>query len=231
MRSVSVRGHQHKQYKKASIEAFLFCYTYSMPNDINRLLELQRLLLSFSQVERVTHRQRGKTYIPENDTEHSYNLAITAWFLADNFQYLDKDKLIRYALLHDLIEVYAGDTYTYGEKESLEDKHDREMAAIKKLENEWADFGDMIQTIHRYEERGDAESKFVYALDKIMPIMLMMVNDGYSWKKHGITIEMIYEAKLKKVQQSPEILPYFEELYKLLLTRPDLIKNNPSISP
>lgn len=195
-----------------------------MKANIYRLLELQKLLLSFSQVDRMTHRQHAGQYIHENDTEHSYNLAMTAWYVCRQFPELNKDLVIQYALVHDLVEVHAGDTYIYGSKAELASKTQREKDALAKLESDWADFEDMHTTIRAYEDRQDAESKFVYALDKIMPIMLIYIHEGYTWKKEGVTVDMLYKAKISKISQSPEILPYFEALHKLLLSRPDLIK-------
>lgn len=195
-----------------------------MKPDINRLLELQKLLLSFSQVERTVHRKHAGDYILENDTEHSYNLAMTAWFLAEWFPELDKDLVIRYALAHDLVEVHAGDTYIYGSEAELSSKKSRETDALRQLTTDWHDFDDMTNTIEAYENRHDPESKFVYALDKIMPILLIYLHDGYSWEKSGVTVAMLYDAKIEKVRESAEILPYFEQLHELLLSRPDVIK-------
>lgn len=195
-----------------------------MKANISRLLELQRLLVSFSQVERVTHRQHAGKFIQENDTEHSYNLAMTAWYLAQWFPALNKDALIRYGLVHDLVEIYAGDTYIYGSEADLASKKQREADALQRLEDEWDDFEDMVTTIHAYENKVDAESRFIYALDKIMPIMLIYIHDGYTWKKEGVTVDMLRKAKIDKVKLSPEILPYFEQLSELLLSRPDVIK-------
>ena len=195
-----------------------------MKADIHRLLELQKLLIAFSDIERVIHRRRGDTFIKENDTEHSYNLAMTAWFLSQWFPELDKDLLIRYSLIHDLVEVHAGDTFIYGPQSELDSKKQREADALKKLENDWPDFQSLTQGIKTYESHSDAESRFVYALDKVMPIMMIYLNDGYTWKKESVDVTMLYEAKLEKIKQSPEILPYFEQLYAMLLERPDLIK-------
>ncbi len=195
-----------------------------MKADIHRLIELQKLLASFNQVDRRAHRQHKDIFVPENDTEHSYNLAMTAWYLSQWFPELDKGLVLEYSLVHDLVEVHAGDTYIYGSKEELASKKRREAEALKKLEADWTDFGDMNKSIHNYEQRADAESKFVYALDKIMPIMLIYIHNGYTWQKEGITLDKLYKAKIDKVAQSAEILPYFKELHELLLTRPDLIK-------
>lgn len=195
-----------------------------MKANITRLLELQRLLAAFSQVERMNHRKHADAFVPENDTEHSYNLAMTAWYLAKWFPELNRDVLIRYALVHDLVEVHAGDTYIYGSKDELASKVQREAEALKKLEADWPDFESMNETIHAYETRADAESCFIYALDKIMPIMMIYIHDGYTWKKEGVTVDMLYKAKIDKIKLSPEVLPYFNQLHELLLSRPDLIK-------
>lgn len=88
--------------------------------DIRRLLEFQKLLVQFQHISRVTH--IPGSWEAENDTEHSYNLAMTAWFLAPHFPQLDCDKLIRYALVHDLVEVHAGDTYIYADEATLASK-------------------------------------------------------------------------------------------------------------
>jgi len=195
-----------------------------MQANVFRLLELQQLLASFSQVDRRLHRLHDEKYIQENDTEHSYNLAMTAWYLSKWFPELNKDFLIRYSLAHDLVEIHAGDTYTYGTESELSSKKTREAKALKKLEADWEDFGDMTAAIHAYENRRDAESQFVYALDKIMPMMMVYIHNGYSWKKEGVTVDMLHRSNIEKISLSLEILPYYEALRTLLLSRPDLIK-------
>lgn len=191
--------------------------------DLQRLIELQRFLLAFSRIERRAHRLHGETYINETDTEHSYNLAMTAWFLAPQFPELDRDLLIRYALVHDLVEVHAGDTDIFAPDDIIATKHDRETAAAKQLNDDWVDFPDMHDLIERYENRADAEGRFIYALDKIMPIMLIYINNGYSWSVNTITLDKLHAAKADKVALSPEIKPYYDELYDLLLQSPELI--------
>lgn len=194
-----------------------------MKPDIHRVLELQKLLAQFNQVERVAHRDHLGKFVRENDTEHSYNLAITAWFLAEWFPELDKNKVIAYALIHDLVEVYAGDTYIYGTEEELNSKAEREAESLKRLEEEWADFKDMTTAIADYETKETPEARFVYALDKLMPVMLIYIHNGYSWKENNVTVKMLHDAKHDKVKLSPEILPYFEQLHDLLLQHPELI--------
>lgn len=95
-----------------------------------------------------------------------------------------------------------------------------------KLKEDWLDFPEMNEAIQTYEDRADAESKFVYALDKILPAMVTYINDGYSWQYHGVTVDMIHQSKKDKVTVSPEITPYYRELNELLLSRPDLIQRS-----
>jgi putative hydrolase of HD superfamily len=192
--------------------------------DIHRLLEFQRLLQQFQAIERVNHTIQPRRQ--ENDTEHSYNLAMTAWYLAGHFPDLDRDEVIRFALVLDLVEVHAGDTSIYGDQASIDSKQARETKALEQLENElendWKDFPDMAATIHAYEQRSSEESKFVYALDKIMPIMLIYLGDGYTWQQEGIPHERLHEAKRHKVAVSEGINDYYRQLHDLLLTSPHL---------
>jgi putative hydrolase of HD superfamily len=186
--------------------------------DIHRLLEFQKLLLQFSQVQRVVDRKQGDTYIPESDTEHSYNLALTAWYLSTYFPELDRDTVIRFSLIHDLVEIHAGDTYVYGEQAHLDSKAEREAAALQKLSIDWTDFPEMTEQIIAYETQERDEAKFVYALDKIMPILQIYLGNGHTWKREGnITPERLDAIKRHKVAVSSQIKPYYDQLYALLL--------------
>lgn len=193
--------------------------------DLNRLLELQRMLITFSNIARkVDRHDTNNGYIRENDSEHSYNLAIASWYLSSYFPNLDQSEVLKLALAHDLLEIHAGDTYIYGDPKHIAGKPKREAAALKQLEEEWPDFPDMTLYMHKYTARDTPESKFVYALDKLMPIFLIYVSDGYSWKRKKVTVSMLDTNKRTKAALSPEIMPYYEKLYQLLLESPDLIK-------
>ncbi|MCL2280308.1 HD domain-containing protein [Candidatus Saccharibacteria bacterium] len=193
------------------------------PN-LSRVLDFQKLMGQFSQIERHSHRKRGTKFVSENDTEHSYDLAMTAWFISQYFPELDSNKIIRLALVHDLVEIYAGDVFAHSSAEEQKKKLISEAKSIKKIVKDWPDFPEMLGAIKDYEKRDTPEARFVYALDKIMPPMLIYINDGYSWRANGVTVKMFYDNKVEKMKLSPEIFPYFDELYELLLTRPDLIK-------
>lgn len=191
--------------------------------DAHRLIELQKLLLAFSHVERRLKRKHHDNFVRENDTEHSYNLAMTAWFLAKYFPELNDALLVKIALVHDLVEIHAGDTYVYADQTLLDTKPAREKEALEKLKHDWEDFPEMISHIEDYELRSSPEAKFIYALDKLMPVMLIYINDGLTWKEEGITVKMLHDVKKAKVALSPEIQPYYDQLRDILLDSPHLI--------
>lgn len=187
--------------------------------DIRRLIELQQLMIRFHHIQReVYHTTLDRK---ETDTEHSYSLAMAAWFLAQYFPELDTGLVIRLALVHDLVEIHAGDTFAYGSKEEIDSKAAREAAAAKRLLAEWADFPEMNDAIERYERRDTPEAKFVYALDKVMPAILNYLNKGDIWRRHNITIEQFMSEKEAKVPVSPEIYRYYRQLLALLREHPD----------
>lgn len=183
--------------------------------DIHRLLEFQRLLLQFQAIERRIHVPPGTAAL-ENDSEHSYGLAMIGWYLAQYFPELDRDRIIRIALAHDIIEIHAGDTYSYSEQHILDDKETREKLALEQLEADWRDFPEMLEAIHDYKAKDSPEAKFVYALDKLHPALIDYTNEGRGWRELGITAQMFRKEKDKKVPISPQINEYMDQLHELL---------------
>ena len=180
------------------------------------LLSFTKLLGELQAVERVVRVQGADRW--ENDVEHSYSLAMLAWYIVDTEHLsLNRDKVFRYALAHDLVEVYAGDTYLYSEdKELLASKPERERLAAERLATEFPEVPEMHAAIRGYVTKEDAESRFVYALDKIEPVLKMYLDGGRTWQEKKVTLGMLYESKKDKVALSPEIKAYFEEFMSLL---------------
>jgi len=197
--------------------------------DVQRLIDLQKLMTQFAAVERRVY-MPSPLDRPENDVEHTYTLAMAAWFLADHFPELDRNKLIQIALAHDLLEVHSGDTFVYGDASALASKAEREAAAVKKLKAELGDFPGLLEAIDEYEHRETPEAKFVYALDKVMVITLNMLSDGKTWHQHGVTFEQFVAEKEKKIPVSPEVYDYYKQLHDLLHAQPHFFapsKNEP----
>ena len=130
----------------------------------------------------------------ENDAEHSWHLAMLAMILEEySAEKVDIERVLKIALIHDLIEVYAGDTFAYDAKGN-EDKHEREIQAADKL------FG-MLDPVQGAEIRGlwdefeameTAESKYANAIDRIQPLILNYLTDGHTWKMGDVTSDKIY---------------------------------------
>lgn len=172
-----------------------------------RLLELQKMLFDFTEIDRLIYFPDSKRKDRrENNSEHSYSLAMAAWFLCGFYPHLDKNLVIKYSLIHDIVELHAGDEMAIGRTEKAEqEKVKREHLALQTLEKDWSDFSDMTLLVHEYEQRIDAESKFVYSLDKLMPLLLNLLSDGKTWKKYNFTKADIFESKDKKIILSPEV--------------------------
>lgn len=186
---------------------------------LQKLLGFAGILNELQKVERVIRVLDEDRW--ENDLEHSYDLVMLAWYIVDSRKLpLDRDKVFRYALAHDLVEVYAGDTYIYSKDQTLLDsKSEREQAAAERLTKEFPEVPELHTAILGYMEKKDPESRFVYALDKIQPVIQLYLDNGRTWKEKNVTLEMLYESKKDKVVFSPEIESYFNELMLLLKSK------------
>ena len=154
----------------------------------------------------------------ENDSEHSFQLALTAWYLVEQGKVdLDLGKVIRMALVHDLVEAYAGDTFIYGKPEVLATKEHREKEALEQIRRKFSsNFSALTELIEEYEVRQTPESCFVYALDKLVPILNIYTDNGRTWRQEGITLDKLLEAKTDKISLSPEVMPFYEEIVDIL---------------
>jgi putative hydrolase of HD superfamily len=191
---------------------------------INDILQFSSFLDAFRKVERGilvngTDRQ-------ESDIDHSYMLAMLGWYICTKEKLsLDVNKVIHYSLVHDLVEVYAGDTHFYNASaEDYTSKERREQAAMKRIIKEFPHFTDLPILIKKYHKKADAESRFVYALDKVQPVLMIYLDRGRTWRKDGISYAMLREKKDPKVAIDPIIKKYWDEL--VLLLKKD-VKNFP----
>lgn len=184
--------------------------------NISDLLQFVELLNKFSQIRRIICVKDEDRL--ENDLEHCYRMTMLSWYILEleNLD-LNRDLVIKYALVHDLVEVYAGDTYIYStDKELVESKKEREDKAAEQLKEEFPDLTEIHELIKAYEKREDEESKFVYALDKVEPILNIYSDNGRAWQEHDITIDMLIENKSNKVKEFPLVEKYFKEIISIL---------------
>ena len=186
---------------------------------VNRLLDLQSLLFLLHEIERYVYLPDNKySDRHETDTEHSYSLAMTAWFMCGQFPELNKDLVIRYALAHDLVEIHAGDVMAIGRTvEQEQEKQEKEAHAIERLKADWPDFQDMTDTIEAYERQADPEAVFVKALDKIMAPMINIKAEGKLWKKLNISRSDVIANKDEKTSKDPRVHELWQELRQRIL--------------
>ncbi|MBR3780071.1 MAG: HD domain-containing protein [Clostridia bacterium] len=131
----------------------------------------------------------------ENDAEHSWHLAVMAMILEEySADKVDISKVLKIALVHDLVEVYAGDTFAYDVKGN-EDKLDREIMAAEKLFGMLKDGqGDEIRALwDEFEAKETPESKYANAIDRLQPLILNYLTNGHTWKLGDVHAPQIYK--------------------------------------
>lgn len=131
----------------------------------------------------------------EDDAAHSWHLAVMAMLLEEySAEKIDVNRVIRIALVHDLVEVYAGDTFAYDSK-GYEDKEQREKEAATKLFGMLdPEQGSQIRALwDEFEAEETAESKYANAIDRIQPLLLNYLTNGHTWKLGSVTSAQVYK--------------------------------------
>lgn len=149
----------------------------------------------------------------ENDAEHSYSLALIGMALGERLG-MDPAKIAYYATIHDLPELFAGDTSVWDE-EGRKTKHQRELEATERIGIVFSDTPILKLAIHQYEAQEDEESRFVYALDKLLAVIMIVETEGYFWKQNGISFDQHIEKvkeMLNKVSAHPVVYQWYREL-------------------
>jgi 5'-deoxynucleotidase YfbR-like HD superfamily hydrolase len=160
----------------------------------------------------------------ENDAEHSFQIALTALYIIEtNGLKLDAFRVMALALVHDILEVHSGDTPVYGAAETLATKADREAAAVAKLKSDWPKLTLMHELIEECEAKVTPESKFVYALDKLVPIFNNYLDKGRSWHRNEVTLEHLMAVKAGKIDRDPTIKQYYEQVLVFLREHPEFL--------
>ena len=187
-----------------------------MGTNLPKIFKFAELLNNFRDIKRGVLVNGTERW--ENDIEHVCMLALMADYIisVENLN-LDRAKVMRYCLAHDLVEIYAGDTYAYStDKEYVNSKKDRELAAYKRLTTEFPEHKEFLKNIEGYEVMLDEEARFVYALDKLYPSLNIYLDNGNSWKKNKVGLSDVIAYKGEKMKFSPVVQKYWDELRELL---------------
>ena len=146
----------------------------------------------------------------ENDAEHAWHMAIMAILLSEYAdEKIDVLKTVTMLLIHDLVEIDAGDTYAYDE-EAGKSKRQREEAGANRIYGLLPE--DQKQKLRALWEEFEAwetpEAKFAHTMDNIQPLMLNAATEGKSWVEHGVHIDQILKRNMKTAQGSERLWEY-----------------------
>lgn len=151
----------------------------------------------------------------ENDAEHSWHMALMAMLLYEHSK--DKDinllRIMKMAIIHDLVEIDAGDTFCYDNHGNLDKKEREEKAADRLFGMLPKDQGnDFMQMWIEFDDMKTPDAKFAAALDRLQPVLLNILNKGGTWNEHGITKKQVIERNKHIAAGSPELWEFTEAL-------------------
>jgi putative hydrolase of HD superfamily len=183
---------------------------------IEFILEVDRLKEVYRQ-SYILHADRH-----ENSAEHSWHLAIAALLLSEYAnQPVDTSRVIRMALVHDLVEIDAGDTFIHDTAGNLEKAAKEEKAAERIFGLLPPDQRDAWRGLwNEFEQRQTVEAKFANALDRLLPVLHNYFTNGRSWKEHGITQEQALQKNAAIAEGSEVIWNLVETLIRDALGTP-----------
>ena len=152
----------------------------------------------------------------ENDAEHAWHMAVMAYLLREYAnEKVDITKVMLMCLIHDIVEIDAGDTYAYDE-ENLKTQKAREDAAKERIFSLLPDDQkeELMALFDEFEAYETAESKFAHSLDNLQPLMLNNSNDGGDWVEHGVTADMVYGRQRKTKIGSEKLFEVTDQIIK-----------------
>ena len=130
----------------------------------------------------------------ENDAEHAWHMAIMAYLLREYAnEKIDITKVMLMCLIHDIVEIDAGDTYAY-DAEGLKTQKAREDAAKQRIFSMLPDDQktEFISLFDEFEQAESAEARFAHSMDNLQPLLLNNSNGGSDWIEHGVSADQVY---------------------------------------
>lgn len=185
------------------------------------LVDVGKLVYTFAKVKRATYLDDAKTL--ESDTDHTVMLSVCACAYAGKlYPELDLGKVAQFAIIHDLVEAYAGDTDSFGiSSQGRNAKEEREHQSLLRIHKEFdVTFPWIGNTIDEYEKLSSKEARFVKTIDKAMHKISHILNGGQYFKNRGLSQEemvrdyttMVRGAEQKYGAEFPEVVTLLEEL-------------------
>lgn len=172
------------------------------------VLEVERLNQVFRQTLLPGDRRR------ENDAEHSWHLSVMAMLLVEYAAAeIDLLKVLKMLLIHDVVEIDAGDTFVYDPVGNA-DKAQREQQAADRLFGLLpADQASAYRALwDEFEQRQSAEARYAAALDRLQPLLLNLHTDGAAWQRHGIKKAQVIAHNEHIREGAPALWEYARKL-------------------
>lgn len=152
----------------------------------------------------------------ENDAEHAWHMAIMAYLLREySNEPVDITKVMLMCLIHDVVEIDAGDTYAYDE-EGKKTQKAREEAAKERIYSLLPEDQkeELAAIFDEFEESKTPESKFAHAMDNLQPLMLNNSNDGGDWREHGVSAKQVYGRQSRTKEGSEKLYEVTDQIIK-----------------
>ena len=152
----------------------------------------------------------------ENDAEHAWHMAIMAYLLQEySNEKIDVARVMLMCLIHDVVEIDAGDTYAYDE-EGKKTQKAREEAAKERIYSLLPEDQkeELAAIFDEFEESKTPESKFAHAMDNLQPLMLNNSNDGGDWREHGVSAKQVYGRQSRTKEGSEKLYEVTDQIIK-----------------
>lgn len=152
----------------------------------------------------------------ENDAEHAWHMAIMAYLLREYAnEPVDIGRVMLMCLIHDIVEIDAGDTYAY-DAEGLKTQKAREDAAKERIFSLLPEDQkqELLQIFDEFEAFQTPEAKFARAMDNLQPLLLNDSNDGGDWKEHEVNAEKVYGRQRKTKRGSEKLFEVTDQILK-----------------
>lgn len=181
-----------------------------LQKQIDFILEIDKEKNIFRQTHLTGH---GRN---ENDAEHAWHMAVMAYLLQEySNEKIDVARVMLMCLIHDVVEIDAGDTYAY-DTEGLKTQKARENAAKERIYSLLPDDQKekLVEIFDEFEERKTPEAKFARALDNLQPLLLNNSNDGGDWKCHDVTAKQVYGRQSRTREGSEKLFEITDQILK-----------------
>ena len=169
---------------------------------LSQIVDFCRLIDREKFIQRRTFLTDGERL--ENDSEHAWHMAVMALLLSEySKEKVDVLKVVSILLVHDLVEIYAGDTFAYDE-EGKKSQRERELAAADRLYSQLpSDLAVRFRNLwDEFEDAQTPESKFAHTLDNFQPLMLQHASKGRAWKEGGRKLSEVLARNEKSAEGS-----------------------------